>query len=467
MAYVPGFDCDVFLSYAHGDNETNWVSFFHERLKSRLREFLGVQPAIWWDERQLGGDSDFTEEIRLRIASSAVVIAVVSPSYLASRFCRLERQAFQHAAESQGGLKVGTSFRIVKAVKTPKEGNAHRDFLKDALGFEFFRQIGDRDFDDFVPGEREFDDEVSRLARRLRDLLGEMRRLRQSIYIAEPPPELEPTWEMVRRELSANGYGVVPVDRLDEFFAPEALVAEMRPAILTVHLLGAGYHEFSVRQARLACELQKPAVIWVAPDAMRDDRQRQFIADHAGFSKSGIRYSLLTNHRDWQLSQMILDELKPRREIPLATAANGGAASIYLICDRKDPDESNMAARLRDDIIGREKMRVFLPEIDRDPSTVDQAHWKNLSMCDGVLLYWGRAGKEWFFENFGDVDRASRRVRPGKPFVSEAIVLGKPDDPAKMSVTAPLVVRDFSEPSIDRLEPFLAPLRRASGATGN
>jgi hypothetical protein len=79
-------------------------------------------------------------------------------------------------------------------VKTPKEGNQHRLFIKEALGFEFFRTAGDDDFDEFKPGDREFDDEVDRMARRLRDLLREMRNQRQAIYLAEPPAELEATW---------------------------------------------------------------------------------------------------------------------------------------------------------------------------------------------------------------------------------------------------------------------------------
>jgi hypothetical protein len=99
MAYVPGFQNDLFLSYAHGDNAAGWISALHERLKIRLRELLGVSPAIWRDERRLGGETDFAEEIRRQVANTAVVIAVVSPSYLSSAYCRLERQAFSTAAQ--------------------------------------------------------------------------------------------------------------------------------------------------------------------------------------------------------------------------------------------------------------------------------------------------------------------------------------------------------------------------------
>src|SRR5215813_666012 len=467
MAYVPGFQNDLFLSYAHGDNAGGWISALHERLKIRLRELLGVSPAIWRDERRLGGETDFAEEIRLQVANTAVVIAVVSPSYLSSAYCRLERQAFSTAVQPHGGLKVGTSLRIVKVVKTPHGNDEHRLFLPEALGFEFFRSpggretggrdSGERDFEELHPGEREFDDYVDRLARRLRDLLRQMCNQRQAIYVAEPPPELERPWESVREELSANGYRVLPEVRLDPFFAQEALEAELRPASLSVHLLGSQYDEFSVRQANLARKLEKPAVIWVADDQPLDQRQRAFLDTHAGFSGTGVRYAFLTTIRDWQLPRAVLDELKPRRE--RAAPVTNGAVSIYLICDRTDPEETSLALRLRDAIRTQENMHVFLPDVGKDPALLDEEHCGRLASCDGVLLYWGHGREEWFHENHVDVARASRRLRGSKPFRSEAIVLGIPDHPAKADVVGHLVIRCFDGPSLDRLEPFLAPLR--------
>jgi len=142
MTYVPGLQNDLFVSYAHGDNADGWVTTLHERLKIRLRELLGVSPTIWRDDRRLGREMDFSDEIQKEVASTAVVIAVVSPSYLASAYCRLERQAFFAAAQSHGGLKVGNSFRIFKVVKTPEVDNGHRRFLPETLGFEFFRSPG-------------------------------------------------------------------------------------------------------------------------------------------------------------------------------------------------------------------------------------------------------------------------------------------------------------------------------------
>src|ERR1035438_367247 len=60
----------------------NWVTCFERALKDRLWELLGKEPSVWRDERELSGEHDFTEEIKLRLSHSAILVTVVSPSYL-------------------------------------------------------------------------------------------------------------------------------------------------------------------------------------------------------------------------------------------------------------------------------------------------------------------------------------------------------------------------------------------------
>ena len=56
MTYVPGYEHDVFVSYAHFDNEEDsqdvrWVSRFQADLKNALRQRLGEDPEIFYDTR--------------------------------------------------------------------------------------------------------------------------------------------------------------------------------------------------------------------------------------------------------------------------------------------------------------------------------------------------------------------------------------------------------------------------------
>ena len=78
MAFVPGFKHDVFVSYAHFDNEPDtqdirWVSRFQADLKTALRQRLGTEPSIFFDTRSLQAHHELdvlTENARRHAASS-------------------------------------------------------------------------------------------------------------------------------------------------------------------------------------------------------------------------------------------------------------------------------------------------------------------------------------------------------------------------------------------------------------
>ena len=80
-AYVPGFEHDVLISYAHVDNlargeAKGWVEEFHEELKNRIATRVGRLGLvrIWRDP--LDGSQVFAEVLDRRIAGSAVFVAL-------------------------------------------------------------------------------------------------------------------------------------------------------------------------------------------------------------------------------------------------------------------------------------------------------------------------------------------------------------------------------------------------------
>jgi len=56
------FENDVFISYAHLDNQaviegqSGWISKFDRALKIRLGQLLGREPRIWRDPKLQGND---------------------------------------------------------------------------------------------------------------------------------------------------------------------------------------------------------------------------------------------------------------------------------------------------------------------------------------------------------------------------------------------------------------------------
>ena len=59
MAYVPGYDHDVFVSYAHLDDqgESAWVTTLVRHLDTELRQRLGTKDLMIWIDRSLDGNS--------------------------------------------------------------------------------------------------------------------------------------------------------------------------------------------------------------------------------------------------------------------------------------------------------------------------------------------------------------------------------------------------------------------------
>src|SRR5262245_49676968 len=103
------FQYDVFISFAHIDNETlskeqeGWIAMLHRALQVRLAQLLGENPEIWRDPKLQGNDA-FNQEILSTLLKARVLVSVLSPRYVKSDWCRKELQEFIHAADRSGGV---------------------------------------------------------------------------------------------------------------------------------------------------------------------------------------------------------------------------------------------------------------------------------------------------------------------------------------------------------------------------
>src|SRR6185503_10676207 len=169
MPYVPGFINDIFISCAHIDNLDGWVEEFQNQLRNRLLQ-IGADVAIWRDTKLRGTDV-FSDEIFTQLHQSALLISIVSPTGIKSRWCEDERQAFDRFAELNGGLRFGNHLRAIKVVKTPLPADQHRD-LFGVLGFEFYKRQTQSDrFDEFDQSSPEFRQKRDELAQDIKRVL--------------------------------------------------------------------------------------------------------------------------------------------------------------------------------------------------------------------------------------------------------------------------------------------------------
>ncbi len=141
-ALVPGFKYDIFVSYAHVDNQPHpgtdegWVSTLVEGLKVYLGEELGTRDFSLWIDNRLPGNEPLTSEILNALKQSATLLIVLSKGYLKSDWCTRERSVFLEAVNQHGGSEAVVF--VVERVKVEKPAE-----IADILGYFFWLDGGE------------------------------------------------------------------------------------------------------------------------------------------------------------------------------------------------------------------------------------------------------------------------------------------------------------------------------------
>jgi hypothetical protein len=89
VAYVPSHSADVFISYCH-DDDCAWIERLQQDLYTVLTRKLRARtrPAIFFDAKDLRAGRTFDSEIDAKLAQAGFFVAMVSPKYNASTYCR-------------------------------------------------------------------------------------------------------------------------------------------------------------------------------------------------------------------------------------------------------------------------------------------------------------------------------------------------------------------------------------------
>ena len=110
------FDNDIFISYAHLDNEPlikdaeGWVSQFHHAMEVRVDQLLGKKLSVWRDPK-LHGNDYLDDTIFGQLPKVALLVSIFTPRYVKSAYCTNELTQFCEASENSGGLRVENKTR--------------------------------------------------------------------------------------------------------------------------------------------------------------------------------------------------------------------------------------------------------------------------------------------------------------------------------------------------------------------
>jgi hypothetical protein len=409
---------DFFLSYACMDNESadpvspeasRWVTTFANALRKELKSELGREPEIFFDQKDLGGNTALTPEIKGALATSLLFVGISSPAYYKRPWCRLERLEFI----SQLGANPAATGRLfvvhtkdMNAEGRIEEGTWQDEFCPDLKGYFFFRKnpltgdemtLGSPALIMGAPGYHDYFSEIRKLAKEMAEQLREMTAPpvppagvpiggpRDVVYLAETASESYPDREEIRVALAGAGYEVRPagIGRRPEAAYREAVTSAMIGALAFVQVIGPAPQELP--KCPVSCdEIQRELaagltqIRWRPPGLAVDEAL--FPAHKAFAAAPDVREQLLPTFKD-----ELLKELKA-----LATA-------------RSVKDQAAKDGRLVVISAGEEDIENFAVPVTQRLGTFSLGHLITDSLADelnqedvhGLLVFYGDVEPEW------------------------------------------------------------------------
>jgi hypothetical protein len=445
MAFVSDYDHDVFVSYAHLDNqgETAWVSTLVRHLDTDLRQRLGTKDLRIWIDEHLDGNRPLTPEIMRSIQRSATLLIVMSSGYLASEWCAKERNAFLGFVRDC--VAAGRIF-IVHCRETDR--TAIPPEFGDLIGFKFWTQdpeaggatrplgLADAKERAYLAGVINLSD---RLARTLQELKAARKPEARSaaaasaeyVFLARSTDDLETREEELVGYLTQAGLSILP-----ESWYPEANEHTFRAAMqgdldrcaVFVQLLSrapgrrASFstgQRYPVLQHDIARGAGKPILQWHDagddPAAIMDETHRTMVesARACGFE---------------EFKRAVVEAARRKPDLPRARRPS---VTVFVNADREDLD----IARQLSELLARQGVECYWPLLEGSPEKVRKDLEENLKECDGLVLIYGASEPSWVRDQL----RQSRKIlsQRQRPLVALAIYLGPPEQKPELAIALP------------------------------
>lgn len=493
------FPTDLFISYAHIDNqplptvEEGWIARFDKSLRPFVATRLGANVEVWRDPK-LAGNDVFANEIIFKFKETAVLVAVITPRYLNSEWCRREAEEFCREAEKNGGVVIGNKARIFKVYKFPVDSEEQLpDVMGKLLGYDFYTTDEGSPVE-IDPGLGEdyakaYHLRLSKLAweisQMLKSLEGEAAGVTETVisdeggptvYLAECAYDRREARENLEGELRRHGYHVLPDQVLpqaeDEYV--EAVEKLIERADLSIHLVGSIYgavpdgpsdkstvvlqNEIAARASR---DRDLPRIIWL-PEGTQTEHRRQGLFIKGLQTENAMQEGadLITADLE-DLKTVVHDTLNRLSAGPeaddVAAEQSERAKMVYLICDERDRKATIPIRKF----MRKQGLDVQIPAFDGDAGDVRQSHRDLLATCDAVALFYGEGDEAWKRTQVSDI-RKMQGYRDGKSIAAKYTILSPPltaDKEDLIATEEPNLIDCLEEYSDQALMSFVAALK--------
>ncbi|MGZ8254523.1 MAG: toll/interleukin-1 receptor domain-containing protein [Burkholderiaceae bacterium] len=432
MAYIPGYDNDVFVSYAHADDcclsgeKIGWVTRLVKQFLAPCIDMrLGSRGALkLWMDHELEAGHPITPQLVNQVRRTAVLVVILSPSYINSPWCKHERENYLDVIRDWESRRVF----VIEPGEICLEDRPQE--LRDLKSFRFWAPS---DHEGGAPcplgTTRDLEDEFKKrvfdvsyaIAAELRRICWERQGTsdsgrisvaeasdhpqallatpKQTVFLAQVTDDLHPRQENVRHYLEQQGVRVVPDDLY--WWEPESfrqvVARDLEHADLFVQLLGT----FSPRRPKglpegyMQCELDlaraagKRILRWRDPrldPAMAED------ADHRAFLEAG---GVIAEPLE-DFKKAILKALTPPQVVPIPRTN----VQVFVARDQADqPLAEEICSMLEHCDAGWS--RSLLDEKGQDPQVYRQDMEDRIKECDAIIVVYGRATPLWVRRQLG------------------------------------------------------------------
>lgn len=435
MALIPGYDYDIFISYAHIDNfilpgqAEGWIEQFYKNLNLMLARRFGRMDVvkIWWDNRKLDGSVLFDQSISEGIIKSAIMICLNSPGYQQSKYCNHELDTFYKKAQTEKtGLKVGDRSRIINVLLNNIPFKDWPDELSGTSGFPFYEAKEAADFGDTVDIlSADFRTQLQNLRDAVWNLLSDFPRdvmkgdepldnklVKTSgaftIFMGEVADTLRSTRKRLIPELEKNGFNVVTgIPPPDEATAHEEATREaLKNSDIAINLLDAyPGHEiagksdswYPQRQTELGMESGKSQMIWVPAETdfttIEDEKYKLFLQG-LETGNAGVKGYEFVRGAKSTLAKEIIDFAVQLRDRQSQKKAGNGKLSVLLDTHLND----QLYALDLSKTLLENQIQTFINPQEDDPRKNMNILGDRISQVRKLIFLYGSVSKEWVLE---------------------------------------------------------------------
>lgn len=449
MGYLPGFQHDIFISYAHVDNvapdeEPGWVTHFREHLDVQLSKRVGRIGAVKiWQDPTLEGCQLFDKTIEDAVNGAALFIALTSSGYLASDYCQQELRWFHQKAGSEPvGLAVGDRLRIFNVLLNNVPFGDWPDQFGRTSGFAFHDAEAADDFGyPSDPQEKTFQMQMRKLVEAVYRTLCAMKETLPAttaqataplpaattaaattaaapapqpsadaftVFLADTADSLRTLRRRVTAELQSKGITVIAdVPPPFESAAHEQrAAAALGGAQLAVHLLDsfpgreiedAEEQSYPQRQVELGIEHARSQFIWVPKSldlaTLEDGAYKDFLDRLENGERSEASYKFLRG-LPAELPHEILEEIEAMRRRPPVEAAPTAA-----LVDTHFKDQLHALDLIR--FLSDKNVQPFINPEEDDPRKNIRILEERLKQVTKLIIVFGSVTPDWVRARLG------------------------------------------------------------------